>query len=460
MPVLVAALGACTVGPVYQRPRLAVPADWAAPRPGDGKVPGKTLNGWWDRFGDPVLTRLQTLAEQDSPTLDQAVARIDQARASLASSRAQGLPGFSASVSETDAGSRVAGMAQAIQLTPSGTQISGDASWELDLFGKIRSGNVAAKARIVARTYDWHDARIALAAEVADDYVQYRGCEQLAELYQQQSRSQAETARLTRISANAGFTAPSDAELAEASAANIASASIDQAAQCDVLVKSITALTGQAEAPVRAVLSGGQGVLPKADAFEVAAVPADLLRQRPDVASSERELAATSAEIGVAVAALYPSLTLSGSISVGGGISQWSFGPSISLPVFDGKARAEVRSARATYALQLATYHRAVRSAMLEVEQIMVRLVAANTREADAERSAAGYEANFRAVDRLRQIGSTSMIERENAWRNALDARRALVNLRIDQIRQWIALYKALGGGWTALPSQTGVHSR
>jgi len=458
LPILAFAVSACTVGPGYQRPRVAMPAAWVAPRPHAGD--GDQMIGWWGRFGDPVLTQLQALAEKNSPTLDQAVARIDLARANLASSRAQGLPSLSGSFSDTEAGQHVTGTAQAILLTQTGAQVSGDASWELDLFGKIRRGNQAAKARIVARFDDWHDARVSLAAEVADDYVQYRGCEQLADLYRQQSLSQGETARLTRISANAGFTAPADAELAEASAASVRSTYTDQAAQCDVLVKSLTSLAGQEEAPLRAILAGGKRALPMPAGFEVASVPADLLRQRPDVASSERELAATSAEIGVAVAALYPSLTLSGSISTGGGITQWSFGPSLSLPIFDGKARAGVRSARASYALQLATYRRTVRSAMLEVEQTLVRLESARARESDAERSAAGYEANFLAIDRLRQIGSTSMIERENAWRNALDARHSLVNLRIDQIRQWIALYKALGGGWGAVSSTIGEHDQ
>lgn len=453
---LAGALGACTVGPNYQRPQLATPIAWNAPRPHGGDQ--GQLTGWWERFGDPVLTRLQILAEKDNPTLDQAVARIDQARATLATSRAQGLPSVNGSASYSRSGQQVSGGTQTFQTSSSGGQLGADASWELDLFGKVRRSNQAASARIEARTDDWHDARVSLAAEVADDYVQYRGCEQLADLYREQSQSQGETARLTGISAKAGFTAPADAELAEASAASVRSAYTDQVAQCDLLVKSLVSLTGGDEPAIRALLAEGKGQLPKAATFAVTSVPADIVRQRPDIASSERELAATSAEIGVAVAQLYPSLSLSGSISTGAGITQWSFGPSISLPIFDGgKARAGVRNARAGYDLQYATYRQTVRSAVLEVEQALVKLDSARSREADAERSAAGYQANFQAIDKLRQAGSTSMLERENARRNALDAQRSLISLRTEQVRDWIALYKALGGGWDSAATPNAI---
>lgn len=451
LPAAFLTLAGCTVGPDYHRPQLTAPAAWVAPKPHGGE--DGRLIGWWDRFNDPILTRLQKLAEDNSPTLEQAVARIDQARATLSGNRAQGLPTVTGSGSYTRSGQN-GGEAQAV--TMEGEQFGADASWEIDLFGKVRRNSEAAKARVEARIDDWHDARVSLAAEVADTYVQLRGCEQLAALYRQQAQSQNETARLTRINADAGFTAPTDAALADASAASVRSSLADQVAQCDLLVKSLTSLTAMDEAALREMLGSGSGVLPQPTALDVASVPADVLRQRPDVASSERELAASSAEIGVAVAELYPSLSLGGSISVGGGTTSWSFGPSLSLPLFDGgKARAGVRSARAGYDLQFATYRETVRAAVLEVEQALVRLDAARSREADAARAAQGYQANFNAIDRLRQVGNASMIDRESARRNALDAERTLVDLRTAQVRYWIALYKALGGGWDAAASAT-----
>jgi outer membrane protein, multidrug efflux system len=451
-----ALLAGCTVGPDYQRPQIATPASWSAAVPqDDGK---STLAGWWQRFDDPVLLQMQAAAEAHSPTLDQAVARIQQARATLATNRAQGAPTLSGGASYTESGQQMSSGGQSVQFVSGGFQPSADASWALDLFGKVRRNSEAARARIEARGNDLANARIALAAEVADDYVQYRGCEQLADLYGQQAQSQAETARLTRISQQAGFTAPADAELTDASAASVRASFTDQVAQCDLLVKSLTSLTGSDEAALRATLAPGKARLPMPATLDVTTLPADLVRQRPDIASSERELAASSAEIGAAKADLYPSLSLSGSVSSGGGLTQWSFGPSLSVPILDGgKARAGVRSARAGYDLQLATYRETVRTGLLEVEQALVRLQSARGRDADLARSAQGYAASFAAIDRQRQVGSVSMIDRESARRNALDAQRTLVNLRLTQVRELISLFKALGGGWDATTASTGI---
>lgn len=446
IPALALLAGACTVGPNYKQPQLTLPAAWQAPRPHDART--GQLEGWWSSLDDPILVQLQQLAVVNSPTLEQAVARIDQARASLSSSKADAFPTLSASGSYSGSSQTLNTGGQSSKTTTSDFQAGADASWEIDLFGKVRRNNEAARARIDARIDDWHDARVSLAAEVADDYAQLRGCEQLADLYSQQSRSQGETARLTRISADAGFTAPADAELAEASAASIRSSYTDQVAQCDLLVKSLVSLTGEDEQTLRTTLAPRKGQLPSAGQLEVSSVPADLVRQRPDVASAERELAATSAEIGAAVADLYPSLSLSGSISIGG-TQSWSYGPTLSLPIFDGgKLRANVRSKKAGYALQLGTYREAVRTAVLEVEQALVRLSSARARESDAERSARGYQASFEANDKLYRVGSSSLIDRESSYRNALDAQRTLVSLRTVQVQYWIALYKALGGGW------------
>ena len=448
-------LAGCTLGPNYVEPQLAaVPARWQAPQPHDGEL--ATLTDWWAQLDDPVLVQLQQRAEAFSPSLGQAVARIDQARANLATSRANGLPQVTGSGAysvagqvDIDSDNSASTGSDPTNVTSDGAQAGLDASWEIDLFGKVRRQNQADRARIEARIDDWHDARVSLSAEIADYYVQLRGCEQLTGLYDQQATSQNETARLTRTSADAGFTAPADARLTEASAASTRASLKEQRAQCDLLVKSLVTLTGMDEGELRDLLSPGRGELPDSFEFRVESVPADIIRQRPDVASAERELAATSAEIGVATADLYPSLSLGGSISLASGVAPWSFGPSISLPIFDGgRARAGVRSAEASYDLQYHTYREAVRSAVLEVEQALVQLDAARGRADDAAEAANGYQDYFTAIERLRQVGSANVLDLESARRNALDAQRNLVSLRTATAQYWIALYKALGGGW------------
>jgi NodT family efflux transporter outer membrane factor (OMF) lipoprotein len=250
----------------------------------------------------------------------------------------------------------------------------------------------------------------------------------------------------------AGFSAAADGSLARASLAGTRSTLINQQAQCDLLVKSLVALTGGDETDLRARLAGVSGRLPQPAGIEVPSVPAEALRQRPDLATSERELAAASAEIGAAQADRYPSLSLSGVITVAAATSPlttWSFGPSLSLPLLDGgRRRAAVDSARAAYAAADADYRQKVRQAVKEVEQALVSLDSAARRTAQAEEAAREYRRYFEAAEQNWRAGGVSLLTLEEARRLALAAEIELIGLQRDRVEYWIALYKALGGGW------------
>lgn len=448
----VLALGACAVGPDYGAPAVST-ATWSAPLP--ARVGTASLVEWWDRFHDPVLSGLLAAAEADNPSLAQAWASIAKARATVAQDRADRLPVVTAG------GSAQRAKQSALGRTATANTLSGalDASWELDLFGKLRRTQEAAEARVEARTDDWHVARVSLAAEVADDYVQYRACRLLARAYADQAASQADTARATATSTRAGFTSPVNGALAEASAASLRASAIEQQAECDVLVKALVSLTGLEETGLRRRMQEKPGVpppLPALEGFTVDSVPAAALAQRPDLASLERELAAASAEIGVAEADRYPSLSFSGEIArsgtaLGSLMTTWLLGSSLTAPLFDaGKRAAAVDSARAAYDYRLAAYRSGVRTAIREVEQALVRLDAAARRTGDARTAAQAYRTYFEAIDRNWRAGGASLLDREEALRNALNAEISLITVQRDQIEYWIALYKALGGGWQA----------
>lgn len=449
--VLAAGLGltACTLGPDYAPPQPAAPIQWTAPLPHGGNIDG--LIGWWDRLGDPVLPQLLRMAEADSPSLAQAWANIRKARATLTTSRSAGLP----SVSGNGSAQRARTQAD-MDGTNIGNTISGslDASWEIDLWGKVRRNAQAAEARIQARTDDWHDARVSLAAEVADTYVQYRACRLLANAYADETQSQQSTAQATGISMRAGFTSSADNALAQASAASSRATLTEQQAECDVLVKSLVDLTGAPETVLRPLLAQASEALPQPSAFAVESVPATALAQRPDLASIERELAAASAEIGAAVADRLPSLSLAGSITrsgtdMGSLLTTWAIGPAVSLPLFDaGKRAAAVDSAQATFEYQSATYRQGVRTALKEVEQALVRLDGATRRTGDSQTAAQGYRQYFDSIDSNWRAGGASLLDREQARRDALSAEISFITVQRDQIQYWIALYKALGGGW------------
>ncbi|UXH77228.1 efflux transporter outer membrane subunit [Roseateles amylovorans] len=455
--VLFWALAGCAVGPTYSGPPQAAASSWQAPLPHGGQVGG--LTDWWSQFHDPALSQLIAWAEADSPTLTQAWASIQKARATLIQDRAGGLPSLTGT-GNASRSKQLTGTQSAITRMASAGL---DASWEIDLMGRIRRMSEASSARVEARQADWHEARISLAAEVADTYVQYRACGLLAQLYEREWQSLAATERATAAMVQAGLSAPSDGALARANLASGRSTLLRQQADCAIQVKALVYLTGQEEASLRDQLAGSS-VIPQPAELSVDRLPADVVRQRPDVVSLERELAATSSEIGAAQADLYPSFSLTGSISRnslsgGGGYSAWSFGPSLSLPLLDGgKRRAAVDTATASHASALAAYRLGVRAAVREVEESLVNLHSSGERATQALHAAEEYRRYLSAADMSWRAGTTSLLSLEEARRAALSADMEVLTLAQSRVSQWIALYKALGGGWSpdaATPAET-----
>jgi len=308
---------------------------------------------------------------------------------------------------------------------------------------------------------DWHDARVSLAAEVATTYLDYRAGRLKEQYYKEQAASQDKTSELTALSAKAGFSSQADASLARASAAGTRSTALAQKAACEVLVKSLVALTGLAEPELRRLLGTATPELPQPESLKVNSIPAELLRQRPDLVSAERSLASASAQIGVAEAQRYPSLSLSGSITLSAAsgtalTAPWSFGPSLSVPVFNGgKLAAGVKSAQADYDSALAGYRQTVRDAVKEVEQALVRLDSMAGREAEALTSAAGYRAYLLATEQNWRVGRASQLDLETARRSAIGAEITLLELKQSRLEYWVALYKAVGGGWNTGKGET-----
>lgn len=443
-------LGACTLGPDYVRPEGAAPAQWNAPLPHSGQP--AALVEWWRQFDDPSVAALIARAEQDNPTLDQALARIRQSRAGVTVARSALFPDVGVSASRTRGGGHPVAYEQTV------SRGAFDAAWEIDLFGGNRRGGEAAQARLEGAEAAWHDARISLAAEVALDYLGLRACEaRLADAEVDQASRRA-TERLTVEKARAGFAAPADASLARASAADGATRLLALRVECEVGVKSLVALTGLAEVDLRRQLEPRRGKLPLPAALVVETLPVRVLSARPDIAVAERALAAASAEIGVAEAARYPRLSLLGMLGrqnqtvdgVQASGRVWSFGPALDLPVFDaGRRAANADAARARYDETLAGYKGAVRRAVREVEQSLVRLGNAAEREAEAREAARRYDETFLAADSRWQAGIGSQLELEEVRRLAVAARSQHVGVQYDGIAAWIGLYRAVGGGWS-----------
>ncbi|MCE2950319.1 MAG: efflux transporter outer membrane subunit [Betaproteobacteria bacterium] len=433
----------------------AVPGTAVPPSGEVRAASAELLRTWWQQFDDPLLAGLIASAQDASGSLAQAALRIAQARTELTAAQARALPTLEGSLAATRSAVTFAGPVILRTLVQAQTQ----ASWEIDLFGAIARSREGAVARLFAREAQWQDAQVALAAEVGNAYLGLRHCERQLELTEADAASRIETARLTAITGSAGLESPANVALARASAADAANRRVQQRTECDVLVKSLVVLTGRDEAALRQQLAASTARLPQPQHFRVDRMPAEVLRQRPDLAALERELAAASADISKAQAALYPSLSLAGNIgplrSQSGGItvtaSSWSIGPTLSIPLFDGGRRASsVDAARIAYRAAEAAYRERARVAVREVEEAMLRLAAADERERFALEAAAGYRQAFEAADARHRAGLGSLVELEDARRTAVQADTALAELRRDRLAAWVSLYRAVGGGWEA----------
>ncbi len=426
------------------------PAAWQAPLPHNGRL--ADLDTWWQQFDDPVLSSLMASAQAVSPTLAAARSRIEQARAGRTAAGAALLP-------QLDASASAARGRQDLTLPVGTSEAAGlQAGWEIDLFGGRRAGRRAAQARFEGAQAGWHEARVALAAEVAGSYLGLRSCEALLAQARLDAGSRNETSRLTELSAKAGFQAPAVAALARASAAQADSQLEAQRAQCELQLKSLVALAGVDEAALRSQLLAGQGRLPQPAGWSVQAVPADLLNQRPDLYAAAREVAAAAAEVSQARADRLPRVSLNGSIGAvrlqsGLGTAEgstWSIGPlAVTLPVFDGGTRAaRVDAARARHDEAVLVYRAEVRDAVREVEQALVQLQSADARHENARIAAEGFERSYRAAESRYQGGLGSLFELEDARRSTVLAQTTLIELQRQRAGAWISLYRALGGGW------------
>ena len=447
-----AALAACAGGPA-PAPTAganALPAQWQAPLPHSGQL--SVLKDWWQQFNDPLLVQLIAAAQAVSPSIASATSRIEQSRATRVAAGAALLPTLDANANA------VRGRQDLISGLGTSASVGLQAAWELDLFGARRAGRDAAQARFDGAQAAWHDARVSVAAEVASTYTSLRACEAQVVQTQADSNSRSETARLTGLSAKAGFEAPAGAALARASAAQGNSLLTQRRAQCDSFVKALVALTALGEPDLRQQLVAGQAKLPQPAQIVMASVPAQALAQRPDLLNAERDVVAASADVSQAQAQRYPRIGLAGSISAArfdSGLGTqtgtlWSIGPvTVSLPLFDsGARRANVVAAQARYDEAGALYRARLRTAVREVEEALLALQSTAERGTDAQVATEGFAASFRATEARFKGGLASLFELEDARRSALQAQIALIDLQRERSSAWIALYRALGGGW------------
>lgn len=458
MTVILAGCASTVPLPSPHDARMPVAVQWHAPLPHAGQV--GLLPQWWSQFEDPLLPRLIEDSQRASPTLAQAAATIAEARAVRTSAFASLLP----MVDVVAAGGRSRSNTQTAPVVAFGSA-GVQASWELDLFGASRAGARAASAQLESSLAGWHDARVAVAAEVATNYVELRGCEAQLRQADLDAASREETSRLTGLAASAGFQSPATADLARASAAQGRMAAVRQKTQCDLLLKALVALTARDELQLRSELEERAALLPQPAQFGISAIPAEVLAQRPDIRAAAWDVVAASAASARATAMRLPRITLTGSVSRSSqkseGVSTegtaWSIGPvTVTLPLFDGgMRRANSSAARVRYDAAVSVYQARLRKAIQEVESALVALDSTALRSADARLAVDGFERSYRATATSFQAGLVSLFELEDARRSMTGAQRERIELDRERLIAWIALYRAAGGGWSSAEQES-----
>ncbi len=457
--------GCALLGPDYQAPPAAAPAGWsrapdstAVARP---DAPGD-LSRWWQAFGDPLLSELVEQALQANPDLASAQTRLREARLRHTVAAAGRFPGVDASgTARRTRSSETLGGGSTRNAFAAGF----DASWELDVFGGVRRSVEAAEADVEASEANLDAAQVSLAAEVALNYVDLRGYQLRLAIARDNLASQAETLQLTDWRAQAGLVSRQDVEQARAN--------LEQTrAQIPTLESALAAaehrlavLLGQAPGSLGTRLAAGAG-LPQAPASIAVGIPADTLRQRPDVRAAERALAAETARLGVAEAARYPAIRLSGSIGLEaltvaglgeGGAGTHSLLAALGAPIFDaGRLRAQAEIQDAVRERAQAAYEATVLAALEDVENALVALARSRERE---QALTAGFDAARSAAALARDRYSAGLIDFQavlDTERSVLSLQDGLAGTRADGIAALVRLYKALGGGWSpAAPTST-----
>ncbi|THD35104.1 MAG: efflux transporter outer membrane subunit [Sphingomonas sp.] len=475
------AVTACTVGPNYTKPGLPVPAAFAGPAPaGQAIDPAR----WWEAFGDPALTGLIDRALKDNPDMATAASRVRQARLGEIQARAQYKPTVNADANVTDVRfSKNAGFSSLARAfsggggsgsgsgsgTAGGVALPGDsimtyavgfdASWELDIFGGGRRGVEAALARTEAAEWNRRDAAVTLAAEVADAYFALRLDQDQIAVLNSEIERQGRALQISGNIAKVGLVPAIDVTRQNGNITATRARLEPLKADLDVRKHALGVLLGQNPEDLLGELSGTLPALAATPAIP-AGLPSDLLRRRPDIRAAERNLAAATADIGVATADLYPKFSLTGMAQlISTSLATLFTGDSLQLtgtgaatfPLFDWgrrKATVGVRKEQREQAYQ--AYRATVLQALRDVEDALTRIDAERRRNAllrqalaDADRSAGADLARYKA----------GLVAQDTVINTQIDVLRARENLAASdaQLRQQTAaLFKAMGGGWSA----------
>lgn len=471
-------LSACAVGPDYERPAIdvgdaykemdrpeAIAGMQQQANPGWVRAqPADTLmrSDWWQLFDDPVLSGLMDGLQSANLDIVQAEAQYRQAQALLQSARSGLFPtlGTSASMTRTGTGGGGIGGDTGNASFSGGSRVgnqyslSGNVSWEPDLWGKLRRTVESSEAGLQASAADVAATRLSMQSTLAQTYFRLRVMDAEQRLLRQTVQAYERSLEMTQNRYNAGIAAQSDVEVSRTQLENARTQLLALDWQRAQLEHAIAVLIGRTPASFTLAPTTARASVPTIPV----GLPSQLLQRRPDVAAAERRTAEANARIGVAQAAWFPDLTLSAQAGFRSGqwaqwltapASFWSLGPALALTIFDGGAReAQVREARAAYDAQAAAYRQTVLTALKEVEDYLVQLHVLGQEQVTQGRALASARTSLRLTQNQYEAGLIDYLSVVQVETTALSTERAALTLTADRLVASVQLIAALGGGW------------
>jgi outer membrane protein, multidrug efflux system len=469
---IITMMSGCALQGNYSSPALETPKNWLDVKTATNQSESEKSfpDQWWTALRDPAIDTLVLAALNDSPTVDEVVARTDEARAVLGIVGAQRLPSIDASANAT----RQRGAAA----EAGATELSnvGDASlsvgYEIDVFGRVRESVRAAENRLAARSAEVQSARLALVSQIADGVVALRACAFSQRVRALDIDSRMQVLNLTRQRVAAGL----DARVEESRARNSLASARTEAAllnqECDRQTNALSALTGLSGPDVRSSVLGsgeaGSGATPFMPVSPELPLPlpATVLTSHPDLIAADREAAASWSDIGVARADRLPRIDLSAILTgnwlraAGSTLSYttWSLGPALAAPLFDGGAGASnVAAEEARYRAAVARLRQAVRRVVQDVEQALADEESSRARLSSAQEALDAARDTFLVTESRWRAGATNLFELEDARRQRSAAEDAAIAATRDHVQAWIALMKASGVATPPLQNSDGT---
>ncbi|WP_244146686.1 efflux transporter outer membrane subunit [Paraburkholderia sp. BCC1876] len=485
-------MSGCTMGPDFRHPTIAAPDQWTGPaaaNPAASVAVAEPIDpAWWNSFGDPLLTELVTQAIQNNLDIKVAAARLAESRAQLGQSRAAEFPTLDGNASYTrefQSPDGVIGLLGGTGSSTPGTGTNGlggrqggvptqgatssglppfnlyqygfDASWELDLWGRVRRTAENASATAEAQAEARRDAVVSTTAEVARDYLDLRGIQEKLRITRENLAYAQRTVQLTADRAHHGLATDLDVANAQSQAASTAADIPQDEQQQAQLINAIGLLLGEYPQALAARLTAPSAA-PVVPPRVPVGLPSELAHRRPDIREAEATLHAATANIGAAKADFFPKITLSGSVAIQAtqftnlgswGARSYSAGPSLSIPLFEGgQLRATLALREAQQQEAAINYRKTVLSAFKDVDDALTGYAAEQRRRDRLDESVQASRRALELANKRYVRGISNYLDVLTAQKTLLTNEEQLADSTATVTTNLVALYKALGGGW------------